>query len=97
MSEFLIVKCSHCGASYRLPSGSEGKKARCTRCRQTFRILAEPDLDDTVLDWLAGDANEDSTVVHVAPPRVVTLEQAVTADHRAGPRRSRARLGGENG
>jgi DNA-directed RNA polymerase subunit RPC12/RpoP len=88
MDEFLVVKCSHCGATYRMASNLTGKKARCRRCKQTFRVLEKPEIEDSVLDWLdaAGETDEAKTSKSVAPPRIITPEDMVPTDQRGTPR-----------
>lgn len=55
MDKPLIVQCGHCGARYRIESRHEGRRCRCKRCRNVFRLTAKLNLEDTVMDWLEED------------------------------------------
>lgn len=58
----VLVQCGHCGARYRIGRRLRGRKAKCRRCRNVFRMTPKDSIDDTVLDWLEeGDESKDSS------------------------------------
>src|SRR5262245_3963464 len=38
MSASVVVKCDHCGASYRVPNERLGRELRCSKCQSVFRL-----------------------------------------------------------
>ena len=95
MTETIKCTCSNCGAKYRLPVEAQGRTARCKRCGKGFQIPRQDNLEDTVLSWLEGPADEDEEVI--AQPRVISMpdtpgeDEASDASKRArGPIRMKS-------
>ncbi len=56
MGEHLFAACKYCGAEYRFSPSAAGRRARCSKCGEAFRVPDQPKtLDDTVLLWLLQD------------------------------------------
>jgi predicted Zn finger-like uncharacterized protein len=56
MAEHIFAACKYCGAEYRLNLSAAGRRARCGKCGEAFRVPDKPKtLDDTVLLWLLQD------------------------------------------
>lgn len=73
MADFIKVACSECGAKYRLPIEFQGRTARCKKCGAKFHIPAEKSIEDSVLDWLSEDNEDDDLEAEAKPPRVVDM------------------------
>lgn len=96
----ILIHCPHCQARYRLPVSSAGHRARCARCRQTFRIEAQPPrfqppTEDDILRWLCeGTEDYDFPRRPPPPPRKVHHPDNRPADPASppgGPRDSELR------
>ncbi|MEE8169714.1 MAG: MJ0042-type zinc finger domain-containing protein [Phycisphaerae bacterium] len=69
MASKTIVKCGSCGARYRVASEMVGRAARCRRCRHRFILAPKRSLDDSVMDWLLDDTEEDAAGASKRPLR----------------------------
>lgn len=59
--EPLLVRCPACSQKYRVSRATVGQKARCKKCQTSFRIGAEPALDDdTIVAWVMSDGDPGS-------------------------------------
>ncbi|MCG3126179.1 MAG: hypothetical protein CHACPFDD_01009 [Phycisphaerae bacterium] len=75
MSETIKCACPECGAKYRLPVETQGRKARCKKCGKPFEVPKSDGLEDSILAWL----NEPEDDEAPAQPRVISM-QAEAAD-----------------
>jgi predicted Zn finger-like uncharacterized protein len=55
VKDTLIVQCGHCGARYRIDRRHEGRRCRCKRCKNIFRLTKKLNMEDSVMDWLEED------------------------------------------
>jgi hypothetical protein len=84
VSDTIKCLCQHCGAKYRLPLESQGRKARCKKCGEVFEVpkARSGDLEDSILDWLNEPDPDEETV---AMPRVINMPKEA-ADPDGGQR-----------
>lgn len=72
MSDTIKCACQNCGAKYRLPVESQGRRARCKKCGEVFAVprIKAATVEDSILGWLdEPDSDEDT----VAMPRVINM------------------------
>lgn len=68
MDESIVLACSQCHASCRVPSEFAGRQVRCPRCKACFvvpkpsPVIASSAGDDDILRWLDETLPEDATV-----------------------------------
>ena len=72
MSDTIKCRCQNCGAKYRLPVESQGRKARCKKCGEVFAVprVKPATVEDSILGWLDEPDSDDDTV---ARPRVINM------------------------
>ena len=76
MAEKISVTCGECGAKYRLPIEFQGRTGKCKKCGAKFKVPVEKNIEDSVLDWLTDEPEEQE----VDQPRIVnTLEEGKQA------------------
>ena len=75
MSDTIKCACQNCGAKYRLPIESQGRKARCKKCGEVFNVprLQPQNMEESILDWLSEPESQDEVV---APPKVISMPAA---------------------
>lgn len=73
MADSIKCVCSHCGTKYRLPVEAQGRAARCKRCGEKFEVPHLQSLEDNILTWLTGPAEDEE-----APPqpRIISMPAA---------------------
>lgn len=72
MSDTIKCACQSCGAKYRLPVESQGRRARCKKCGEVFAVprVKTATVEDSILGWL-DDPDPDGDTV--AMPRVINM------------------------
>ena len=72
MSDTIKCACQNCGAKYRLPVESQGRRARCKKCGEIFAVprAAPATVEDSILGWLDEPDPDDATVER---PRVINM------------------------
>lgn len=79
------INCPTCRASYRVPTENAGRKVRCAKCGQKFRIppMNRPATEEEIMRWLMEDPEDDV----VPPPRRarVAAEAPATVSNPAAP------------
>ncbi len=72
MSDTIKCRCQNCGAKYRLPVESQGRKARCKKCGEVFAVprVKPATVEDSILGWLDEPDPDGDTV---AMPRVINM------------------------
>jgi PHP family Zn ribbon phosphoesterase len=83
VSDAIKVSCPQCSAKYRLPAEAQGRSARCKVCGTKFAVASPKSLDDSVLDWLT-DQNDQEEEDLVAQPRVINMPKG-SGGKRRGP------------
>ncbi len=86
MSDTIKCVCDHCGAKYRLPIDTQGRKAKCKRCGERFEVpkAESQSLEDSIMLWLSGEDDEEV----VTQPRVINMptDQRIEENSDAGRR-----------
>ena len=79
MSDTIKCACQSCGAKYRLPIESQGRRARCKKCGEVFAVprAKAVTVEDSILGWL-DDPDADSDTV--AQPRVINMPKDTGED-----------------
>ncbi len=75
MADLIKVICGECGAKYRLPIEFQGRSGKCKKCGAHFKVPVEKSLEDSVLDWLADDPEDEGADEDSAQPRIVNTSQ----------------------
>lgn len=91
------VACGGCGAVYTLPDAAVGRRARCKKCGQVFRVGARPAADPDVIPFADDDpaapfagqavqrtaAAPAAAITHEPIPRSGSPDRVVAADQPA--------------